>query len=97
VRCGRREAGAGAHRQLRVASCREPTEEAQHRLVTTRPVTAAAAVSVADGITVLGRLYAVLQAAAAGEARRCGYAGLAKTNSQTVNVVFDSWCIRAAR
>jgi len=55
VRCGRREAGAGAHRQLRVASCREPTEEAQHRLVTTRPVTAAAAaVSVADGITVLG-------------------------------------------
>jgi len=26
-------AGAGAQRQMRVASCREPTEEAQHRLV----------------------------------------------------------------
>ena len=33
TRCGRRAAGANAQQQMRVASCWEPTEEAQHRLV----------------------------------------------------------------
>ena len=31
--CGRRAAGAGAQRQMRVASCWDPTEESQHGLV----------------------------------------------------------------
>ena len=31
--CGRRAVGAGAQQQTRVASCWEPMEEAEHRLV----------------------------------------------------------------
>ena len=37
ARCGRHTAGGGAQQLMRAASCGQPTEEAQHRLVVRRP------------------------------------------------------------